>query len=215
MVQKLKIERNALEQRSRELRSQQAQCEQAIVRHQRDRNQIRIRSQQAQTEFEELQDLLEQNQVEEGKLDSLQNQLKEAEDEESTYAGSYQDFVTEKDKIYENVKQTRAQMAEMDKSIEEAQNGVRRAEIKAAELADKRETALRDKNTAHEQVTRMKLRQAQHEQARDEEIERTEDYLRQANEICARVAVDEGETGESLEVKIHKLEKDLENAERR
>ena len=214
-MQKFEIERNTLEQRARDLRTQQTQAEQAITRHKRETGQLRVQSQKVQSEYEELQDAMEQDQVEEGKLEALQGQMEEAKAEVKTHESSYQDSVIARDKAAESTKGTLDQMNKMDEQIAEAQAIVDRAEKKVDKLAEKREIALREKNAGHDQLQKMQRQQVVDQQNKDEEVERTADYVRQATGICERMSIDAGETHDSIKAKFDKLAKDLQMAEKR
>lgn len=215
VVKSLKAELNALEQHQREKKSVLIQCEQAILRHRKEMENKRIEMQQAQSEVEELQDALDEDAIEEGRLDALKEQLEEAKEERSTHEGSYGDLVIAKDKAIDAMNVTRHQMADVDSKIQEAVAKVAKAESKATERANQRSAALREKNSAMEAVTSAQ-EEIERRQKEREGLEITVvEFNNQANLVCPRVAVDEGETAISLEKKYERLQRDLANAERR
>ena len=171
--------------------------------------------QQAENIVDELQDALDQDAVEEGRLDVLKDQLTEANEEKSTHEASYGEFIIAKDKNNELLRTSRERMAGKDVGIEDAKAKVLKAEARATKCANQRSSALRDKNAAFDSVESMKLEREQYERERDEEAERVDEFTRKANLFCPRVPVDEGETGESIDLKLEKLNKDLEDAEKR
>ena len=215
LLQKLKTELNRLEQRQRDLRSHSTRCEQAIVRHRRDTGDLQIEMQQAESIVDELQDALDQDAIEEGRLDVLKDHLQEAKDEQNTHENSYGESINAKDKNNESLRNTRNQMAEMDLEIKEKEAMVIKAESKATNCANKRAAALREMNAAFESIESVKKDRAELETERKEKFDQVEDFIRQASDICSRVPVDEGETGESLERKMEKLGNDLRRAEQR
>ena len=170
--------------------------------------------QQAENIVDELQDALDQDAVEEGRLDVLKDQLTEAKEEKSTHEASYGESIIAKDKNNELLRTSREQMASKDAFIEEAKANVRKAESKTERCASKRSSALRDKNAAFVSLESEKLERAQYEREREEESQRVDEFIRQANETCPRLAVDEGETCDSIDLKLEKFSKDLKEAEK-
>ncbi len=215
VVQALKSELNQSEQVSKEKQRHLTRCEQAIKKHQQDAMQLRIELQQAETVVDELQDALDNDRIEEGRLDALKEQLAEAKEEQSTHEGSYGDMVVAKDKNNELVKSTRDQMAAMDVNIREAEARVLKAEQKATRCANDRSAALREKNAAIESVDRLKREREREQKLREDKRAYVENFTAQAALICARVAVDEGETYTTLTRKHEKLRKDLAEAHKR
>lgn len=171
--------------------------------------------QQAENVVDELQDALDQDAVEEGRLDVLKDQLAEANEEKGTHEASYEESIIAKDKNNELLKTSRGKMAAKDVVIEEAKAKVHRAETRAVKCANQRSSALRDKNAAFDLVESEKSEREQYERERDEEAERVGEFTRKANIFCPRVPVDEGETGESIDLKLEKLTRDLKDAEKR
>ena len=214
-VQRLKAEQNELEQRQRERRAQFNQCEQAIVRHQKASSRLRLEWQQAQTTVEELQDALDRDAVEEGRLDALKDQLAEATDEKSTHESSYENSVVEKDKLFKGLKATKDQMTDFDNSIKEAEAKLLKAEHRATQRANSREIALRDKNGALEAVDRVLQDRRETQKERDDKATTVETFKQEAGLIHPRVPIARGETCKNLEEKLNKMNVDLRKAERR
>ena len=214
-MQNLKTDLNTIEQEQKERRANLTQCEQAVVRHGKVTSRLRIESQQAQDLVEELQDALDRDAVQEGKLDVLKEQLTEAQGEKETYESTYEDSVVAKDTNYKAVKATRGQLAELDELIKEAEAQLLKAENKAGQRALSREVALREKNAALEAVENEKERRQMTQAQRDEKTIEIEDFTRQASEHHERVPIEKGETCDKLEAKLHRLKFDLSRAEAR
>ena len=177
--------------------------------------QFRIEMQQADALVDELQDALDADAIEEGRLEVLKQQLLEAQEEVKTHEGSYGESIITKDKNNESLKATRNQMARIDKGIEEAELKVRKAESRATETANDRLAALRDKNAAIEAAEKEKNDKKVYEEEREAQAKLVDNFFVQAADHCERVPIDEGENVESLEKKYYKLEKDLGAAEKR
>ena len=209
------MELNQLERNSQEKQKYLTRCEQAIFRNKRDAQHLRIEMQQAENIVDELQDALDQDAVEEGRLDVLKDQLTEAKDEKDTHENSYEESVIAKDKHNDLLRTLREQMASKDIVVEDAKARVLKAESKAVKCANQRSSALRDKNAAFDLIESEKLEREQYQRERDEESLRVDEFTRRANDFCPRVPVDEGETGDSIDLKLDKLNKDLKEAEKR
>ena len=215
LLQSLRAELNQFERMSQEKQKHLIRCEQAIIRNKKDAQRLKIEMQQAENVVDELQDALDQDAVEEGRLDVLKAQLTEAKEEKSTHEASYEESVIAKDKNNEMLRASREQMANKDVIIEDANAKVLKAEGRAIKCASQRASALRDKNAAFDSVESGKLEREQLKRERDEESRRVDEFTQQANELYPRVSVDEGETGDSIELKLEKLNKDLKDGERR
>ena len=208
-------ELKCLDQRQQEKQSYLVQCEQAIREHKKAGEKKRTQSRQAQTVVEKLQDALDADAIEEGRLDTLKAQLAEAIEDAATYEGSYGEAVLAKDAILEAMSRTRERMAELDKDIKESEARVLKADTKSNQRVSERRTVLQEKNAAIEAVDEERNEKAKRLEKRQAQMETVKDFTSQANEICPRVPVEEGGSEQSLTQKYEKLERDLKNAERK
>ena len=185
------------------------------MKHLKETGRLHVLSQQAESLVDELQDALDADAVEEGRLEALKEQLTEAKEEIAFHERTYGDFVEAKDKNNESVRSTRDKMATLDERIKDAEAKVNKTELKATACANQRSAALRDKNAAIEATEKEQRIKEQYERQREDQVEIVESFIAQANDHCPRVPVDEGETGDSIERKFEKLRKDLAAAEKR
>ena len=214
-LQTLESDLNKLEQISKEKRIHLRSCEQAIFKHKKDVMRLKIDVQQAETMVDELQDALEEDSVEEGRLESLKQQLKDAREEKIGHEASYEDSVMAKDKNKESLESARDEMAKIDAQLKEAEAKVSKAESKLTRCVNQRSAALIEMNAAFESARAAKEDLETIKEEREELARAVEDFTIKANEICPRVPIETGETYDSLQRKIEKLKKDLINAERR
>lgn len=215
VLQNLNAELNRLEQSCREKQNNLKTWDQAIVRHKQMARNYRPEMQQAESIVDELQDALDADAIEEGRLDVLKEHLAEAKEDVTTHEASYGDSIVAKDKNNESVRNTREQMAKIDKKIAEVEARLLKAENKASRCANDRHAALREKNEAIEAVDKTKEERDTLEKEREDQVKVVDNFIIQANETSDRVPVDEGENVDSLWKKFHKLEKDLAAAEKR
>lgn len=166
-----------------------------------------------EAEIEDLQDTLEKDAVEEGKLEALKEGLAEAQEELATHQASFGDSVIAIDKARESLKTLREQMKVIDDEIAEILAKIQKSEAKRFKLSERREAALREKNLAFAEIERFKHAQESTQKAREDIAETVHIWTGEAGQVCPRVPVDGGETYESLEKKMEKLQADLKRAE--
>ena len=208
-LQRLKSELNDLECQRQDKQATLKAKEQAIVRFRRESTMLRIAVQSAESIVEELQDALDRDAVEEGRLDALKEHLVEAKEEVAIHEGSYEDSVVALDKARELMQVSRAQMAGLDAQIAEIDARVAKADGKAIKLSAQREGALRLKNSAIDSIEKAENNKVATESKCAEQVKIVAEFIEEATAICARVPVDAGETGDSIERKLKKLEADL------
>lgn len=188
-------------------------CQDAITAHVRGGSALQIAMQRVETAVEELQDALDHAAVEEGRLDALKEDLNEAQQEKGTHEGSYGDSVLTLDKIKEAMRISRDEMSALDLQIAEANAKMKKAENKALKASSIRSNALQSKNAAIESVQALREGKKRTMGWRQEKAMQVADFTAQASEICPRVRVDPGESGESLDRKLEKLHGDLKKYE--
>ena len=210
----LKSELNHLETQRRAKMTALKEANQAIVRHERRHQQLTLESQRAQQTVESLEDALERDAVEEGRLDELQKILKEAVDEVSTYEDQYENSVLALDKAKlemetasGGVQEIQARVTEAKRKIDEAEEKARKFESQMNETASVRVRAVAI-------VGRLERRKREVEDIREEKAKIVEEFIGEASKISERVPVPAGETGDSLDKKLMKLTDDVERAER-
>lgn len=202
-----------LEQSLRQKQSAVRLCQDVIGAHNREASALLITMQRIEASIEELQDALDHDAVEEGRLDVLKESLKEAQEEKTTHEGSYEESVVTLDKIKEEMRISRDAMSALDLKIAEANAKLKKAENRALKASTSRSTALHAKNAVIESVQAFQDARKRTLMWRDEKITQVKDFTLQASEICPRVEVDPGETGESLDKKLEKLHSDLKKYE--
>ena len=185
------------------------------MQHRQETRRLRISLQQADSLVDELQDALDADAIEEGRLEALKQQLAEAQEDVTTHENSYGESVIAKDKNHDSVRSTRNEMAVIDEQIKDDDAKVAKAESRATRCANQRSATLRDKNFAFEALEDAKKAKEQCEKEHNGQATIVENFIKQATEHCPRVLVDEGETGDSIERKYEKLQKDLAVAEKR
>ncbi|KAL8649422.1 MAG: hypothetical protein Q9210_004404 [Variospora velana] len=208
-LQRLRNELNDLERTQRERQTDVKNCEQAIVRHKRETRELRIEVQRLEGAVEDIQDRLDSGAVEEGKLDALKQGLDEAKEELSTHQASFGDSVIAKDKAAEVLKTLRDRMSAIDTETADIKAKIHKAEVKSVKVSERRDAALRDKNSAFAAIKQQEDAYKVAEGVRNDQAHTVECFIEEASKICDRVRVDRGETTHTLEAKLDKLSTDL------
>ena len=179
------------------------------MRHRRETKNLLLATQKASDIVENLQDALDQDAIEEGRLDALKENLVEAEDDRATHAGSFEESVIASDNAKASLREKREQMAAIDVRIEEVVVKINKAQGRSAKIQDQRQKALQQKNAAIESVKKAKDAFALTDTEHGEKAETLTEFTRLASEVCTRVPVDAGETTDSLDRKLAKLDADV------
>ena len=213
MLQGLRSELNELEKQTREKQSDVKKASEAIARHGKDSKLLRRAMLNAEYVVEKLQDDLDSDAIEEGRLDALKEHLAEAEEEKTAHVGSFEESVIACDKAKDLLRIKKEEMSEIDHRIEGATIKLNKVEARAAKAEGQRGMALQQKNAAIKFVEKAKEALVATQAERDEKAGVVRDFIEQASSICARVSVDAGETGSSIDKKLAKLDADVKRFE--
>ena len=214
LLQRLKQDLEESVQRQQHLQNNFGKCNEAISQFKKRQQILRLELQSAQKVVEDLQDALDKDSIEEGRLDALKDNLKEAGDEKRMLEGSYEEGITAADKHRESMKLLTAQLRAMDAQLADGEATVQKAEAKELKLKEHRQVALLAKNNAIQRIADLKEEKVRLEIQHDRLADRVALYTEQARQVCPRVPVESGETGQTLEAKLKKLSADLERHEK-
>lgn len=193
----------------RERQTNLKNAEQAITRHRREAGNLRVEVQRLTNEMDGLQEAIDRDSVEEGGLEVLKKGLDDAKIQRASYEAQYGDSVVAMDKAREPLGAIKEQMKVIENDIANTHTRIKKAETKCFGKLGERDVALREKNIAVDEHRRAREAKIAAQEARADHAETVAVYTGQASEICARVAVDQGETCASLEKKLEKLQADL------
>jgi hypothetical protein len=161
---------------------------------------------------EELTDALERETVEDGHLDVLRTTLQEAEAEKRLNEGSLKDSVDAMDAMMRKLKATKQELSAKDAEISTLQEELRVAQGEEHLVQDKHSKIIGLKNTAIERVNDIKLNRTRIQQEKDRLAARVVEYEEKASLVSPRVAIDEGETANTLSKKLERLHGDLQRS---
>ena len=211
MIDDLRRELATREEDLRSSRSHAEGCKQALVRHSRQGNSLRIAQQKAEDRVEELRDALDKETVEDGRLEALQASLNETEAEKKINEGSYRDCANAIDEVMQRLKSIRRDVAAKDEEIAVLKDSLQAAQNEESGIADRRARILSEKNAAIRQISTFQQEKMRLERKREQVVKRIIEYSEKAGLVSERVAIDEGETPISLDKKLERSHRDLEN----
>ncbi|KAF4223894.1 hypothetical protein CNMCM8980_009860 [Aspergillus fumigatiaffinis] len=212
VVAGLRRELSNQEQQLRSARSRLESCKQAIERHKRRSKELQVLLQRQEDQVEELTDALERETVEDGHLDVLRTTLQEAEAEKRLNEGSLKDSVDAMDAMMRKLKATKQELSAKDAEISTLQEELRVAQGEEHLVQDKHWKIIGLKNTAIERVNDIKLNRTRIQQEKDRLAARVVEYEEKASLVSPRVAIDEGETANTLSKKLERLHGDLQRS---
>ncbi|KAF2144764.1 uncharacterized protein K452DRAFT_222905 [Aplosporella prunicola CBS 121167] len=197
----------------RTLRSRQEahkQARQAVEIHKRNYKNLQIQMQKAQDDVEKMQDALEAETPQAGKLEALEAQHQEQEDARQAHENQFEDAVTERDKLNEFQTMLRSEMRELETQLTNIERTVEKARNRVQRLEDRRQRALMAKNAALEAVEAERGRRTDLE-AECEAMRATVDrFIADAQKVSERVEVSSNQTVGGVEKTLEKITRDLE-----
>ena len=170
---------------------------------------MNVAQQQTEIRTEELQHHLEEQTPQGGKIEALERQLEEAENDKDLHSNSFQDAINELDKLRETLRKQEDLVATAQQEVDQRKAKIERATKKVEKSAERRHKALLEKNQAYELIKDAETDRNAHFQMRDAQAARITDFMEKASGISERVAVDPGETAVSLDRKLVKLDSDM------
>ena len=209
LVDGLKRELQPLEAAVTGFRNEVERCKQAITRHTREANTLRLQRERTEQTVQKLKEDLEAAIPQDGVLDALKDQLQQVEGERDYMQSQYE-------LASDNKAQLTAEVDELQKAVDtaSAQLGAYQEKFDKAKRAhqaavDRRVTVLRTKNEGDNRVNDAKREKAEADDAFQRVAQVVEEFNREASTFCARVTVPTGETTNSLDKKLTEMEKQL------
>jgi chromosome segregation ATPase len=196
-----------LNQMTRDAQNALKIADQALVRWERTNRDLRVEKQQADDSVEVVQNEIENNRPQDGKIQELRIQLQSMIDDVAATQRSYQDGVDWKDRLNALATGPDGLKAKADAALREYQTAkmqIEKAENKKTQLATDRERALREKNLALEYIDDARLDLLRAEEARDVQKASVETMVAAATRVCRRIPVEDGLTPAILDERLEK-----------
>ena len=212
-LQYLKSELRECENKLTEKQKSLEACTKSIARHKKEAETLNIAVQRADDEAERVQDELDKDVVEEGRLEVLKEGLAAAEKAKSLHESTYQECVNAKDNSLAKTKTFLDKLNEIDRRVEIAERKVREREAAVENADEERSGALVSKNQAFELLEKAAATRARLEAQKQRQNACVTDFIEQAGKVGPRVPVDRGETSTSIDKKLTKLEEEIKSSE--
>lgn len=205
-LKQLKQDENILESKCRELRHAMQRQEQALKQHKRVKRDAELELQRAEDAIERLQEALDKDNVEDGHLEALKEDLVEAQGEMKQHEGSYVQAALAKEKQNAlSLAQKRALDA-VKARIADHEALIKKAEGKARRAHQARQIALQAKNSAIDSLEELKTAKLKAENLRDKTAAIVAEFTAEARKVCPhRVLLEPGMTIKKLEKQYQDL----------
>ncbi|KAH0543995.1 hypothetical protein FGG08_001762 [Glutinoglossum americanum] len=209
ILRELQRELSELERHRVDLQNKLHDHKQALQAHEKRRKDLQLKIQRAEETVERLQDELERDTAQDGRLQALEGFLREVEEDKAIIEGSYEEAVTQKDKLNAIASDLGSQMKEVDSELADIEAKIKKTEARALKLSHARQALLLEKNSAFQKIDDAKADKTHAESKQDIQANRVNEFVGQARKVSERVPVNPGETPESLDKKLDKLTNDL------
>ncbi|KIW02792.1 uncharacterized protein PV09_05853 [Verruconis gallopava] len=204
----LKGQQTAIEERQREAENKFKRASQAIAKHKRDMKSLHDQLDRQEVAIQDLKDELEADTPQRGLLEQYEQQLEDAKETEQMNINTYQDSVLEKDRLNAEQRPIKTELDKLQSEIEMLEERIKKAELRLEKAKDKCEIERRRTNQSHELVKDAEAAKTNLEKKREEQEKLVADFTEQAEQVSRRVPIDDGETVESLEAKLLRLQRE-------
>lgn len=214
-LEHLRGEKSQLETQKAQARSRLQRCEQAITAHKREQGKLRLTFQRAQELVDKLREELENDRVEDGRLDGLKALLEDAKESLVIPGEAYGSYKNELEGLNKVSHEKKQELDSVKERVVDHDSKVRKAQAKVKNTEQARKITLQEKNHAISLVTDLQQTKIEIERKRDKAVEQVAQFTEQAIAACPRVPIDDGETAASVQVKYQSLGKRLDEHRRK
>lgn len=200
------------EQTHQAARRAHEQAKQAVVAHKREGSRLKVAHQQADDAVVEIQNEIDANRPQDGKLQELEAQLQEAQAEHEAAKASLQDAMDAKIELDEKAQTLKQTMDQAQREVDGVQALLDEAEKQIEERKEDRNVALFAKNAALNDIMIIKEHHERLQEKVTTQEQQVEAFSRQALQISERVRVEEGQTPDMLDQLLDRLGEDVKRA---
>lgn len=211
----LEREKAQLETERAQAQANLKRCTQAISLRTRDHANLKLAVQRAEDRVEQLQIELDNDHVEDGRLGALRTYLAEARQNLTIEQEAYGSIVLEMEELNRVSLEKKRGLDVVKIRVADHDAMMRKALLKINNTAQARKITLEEKNLAITMITDFQEEKAKAERSRDSAIQKLQNYTEMASQVSPRVPLDEGETAESIAVKLKSLGQRLDQARKR
>ncbi|KAJ5930748.1 hypothetical protein N7466_006241 [Penicillium verhagenii] len=185
-------------------------CTQALAQHAKTKHDLNLTMQRMEDYSEARRDELDKEKAgEDGRIDALQTLLQEAEADKSLQEGSLKDGEANYESIMQRLRDIMKEKAAQGRKIDVLDENVRVADSERSVVRNKREELSSEKDAAIAEIARQRAERANCQKKQVEVEARVLNYTQEASNVSVRVPIDEGETADSLDLKLDRLQSDM------
>lgn len=211
----VKNERTDLDRQSSQLETKFKRCQGEISRHQSTEKKLRSEWNRVRAEAVELQTALDNDAIEEGRLDELKNNLAQSQRAQSLAEDAYQESTVELDRLKAGLAERQVELAAAQVRVQEAEVTKKGAQASLDEADTRRYGVLLRKNQSIVDLENLRTRKTGLEEQRQAKGRLVEEFIFEAGRVCPRVPIEPGNTSELMERKLQNLTNDINASERR
>jgi chromosome segregation ATPase len=201
--------------KSRELQAAVQRADTALKQHKRDKQAALTKRQRAEDKVDRIRQSIDEDNVEDGRLEDLREQLAKAEEEYEVHGGTYGIAVVSKQEKQKVLAVCKHKLDDVKLRIADHEQKINKVERKIAQRRRARELCLQSKNDAYETLKDLQEDMATAQVKVDRQAATVENFITEATRVCERVRVPPDETYRSLETKLQKLVELMNEAARR
>lgn len=214
LVRGLETEKNELDNKRRQAQQQIKNATSAVHHHMKTIQNLKIDSQRADEKAEALQIELERDIVEDGRLEMYRENLKIDQQNLAIDQETYGNTRLEEVRLNEVAAGRKSELDAVNNRVTDHEAKINKATLKTRQKAAARSTVLPRKNLAMQHVAEYQAAKRALEEKRDRVAATLVTYNAQATQVCPRVAIDPGQTKESLERTFNKLKQQVDSYNR-
>jgi chromosome segregation ATPase len=204
-LEHLQRELHELERSHQELQDAIAHHTHILKRHDSTHKGIQIQLQRAEDAVERLQDELDRDHIEDGRLEALKEDLREAEGEMDLHCGSYSEATMAMENQGKICRVYKQALDSAKERIIAYEAKIKKAEGKLRRFQQDHQIALQEKLIAIDAVNEAERVKETLEQKRDRQANTVADLIRQAQQVGPRIMVYPNDTPRSIEAKLEKI----------
>lgn len=212
-VKYLKREYNDAENEAREARDKITKAEQSITQHKRQERLNLQESQRAEETIDTLRQELEEATPQDGRLDQMKSDLKEAEDQLEHLQNQSRVCNDERAQLALKDRDLKHALDDATNELQGIEDRLKTARNEIETCQNKRTQALRQKNEALAKIDDAEEAHRRAQEETEAQQAKVEEFTRLAGQYSDRVEVERGMNEDRLKMKLDQLEQQLRKAE--
>ena len=160
----------------------------------------------------QLEDELEAETPQTGKIEALEQAIKNTESEMTIDENQYQESMNELRRLNEEQREVLAQLQAVDEEATAIGKAIARRDLNKRRLEKDQHERVLDKNEALGKVDDARRKRQNLDERKQGQEAKVEEFISEASKVSGRVAINTGETADSIDKKLVKLQQELTRA---